>query len=930
MPEKTAKTNLNIQNLRVEYKTNPLGITEKKPRFSWELSSDQRGQKQTAYEIIVASSPELLEKNKGDLWKSNKRRSNHTNQIVYEGKTLQSRQACCWKVRAWDAEGHATDWSEPAFWTMGYLKKNDWKALWIGYDKPRKEAKKTKIKYPRADQVSSAKNGKEGEALLPPARYLRREFSLEKQVKSAFVTASATGIYEMYINGKRVSEDFFKPGWTDYNERIYTHTFDVSQIVKSGENAIGAVLADGWYSGFIGWNGVRDWYGKKLRFLAQLEIEYTDGTSERIETSRNWKASTGPVLEADFLQGELYDAREEKDGWDQAGFDDSDWDRVNITTQMDAKIEAHPGVPVQVYKEYKPKSITEPRKGQYIFDFGTNFAGFTRLKINARRGTKIRIYHGERLNEDGTLYRENLRSARAMDTYICKGGDDEIYEPRFTFHGFQYALVTGLKEKPDKKTLTGVELTSATPEAGSFKTSDKQTNTLYRNICQTQRANFLEVPTDCPQRDERLGWTGDAQIYVRTATYNNDIAAFFTKWLVDLEDAQNEDGAYPSVAPHLDVANFFGVAAWADAGIICPQTIHEVYGDTRVLDEHYSSMKKYMSFLHRYADKHLSPTRFYSKERGHGLWDGFGDWLSIKADTPGQVVSTAYYAKVASMFASIAELLGHDKDAATWSKRFEHIRKAFVKAYVQADGKIEGDTQSAYVLALAFNLLEDEERKQRAGNHLVERLRERGWKLSTGFLGTKDLMGVLTEIGRTDIAYRLIQNNEFPSWGFSIKHGATSIWERWNGWTPEEGFGPVGMNSFAHYSFGAVCEWMFRVMGGIDFLEPGYRRVAIRPRPGGRFKNVDAVYASINGPIECSWKRNKQNFKMTVDIPANVTALIYVPATMKSKVTESGKPAEKAEGLELKLFYGEAAIFEAESGHYEFESSDIEWIEAVK
>ncbi len=921
---------INAINLRVEYLTEPLGLTEKHPRFSWELVSNERSQTQTAYEIIVASSPELLDTDKGDLWKSNKVRSNHTNHIVYDGKALKSGQTCFCKVRVWDGDGHASDWSDPARFSIGYLKKTDWTGLWIGYDKPRKETKPKTIELPHGQQVKAAKNGKTVDALLPPARYLRKEFSLNKNIKSATITSTATGIYDLHINGLRVSNDYFKPGWTDYDQRIYTHTYDVTELLNQDTNTIGAILADGWYSGHIGWEGKRDWYGKKLRFLTQLDIEYIDGTTDRIETNRNWKAATGPIREADFLMGEYYDAREELDGWDQPGFDDSKWDRVNITTKMDTALEAHPGVPVQVYTEHNPVKITEPRKGQYIFDFGTNFAGFVRLKLKARRGTAIKIYHGERLNPDGTLYRENLRSARAMDTYICKGGETEIWEPRFTFHGFQDALVTGLKEKPSKSTLTGIELTSATPEAGTFKTSDKQTNTLYRNIRQTQRANFIEIPTDCPQRDERLGWTGDAQIYIRAASYNNDIASFFKKWLVDLEDAQNDEGAYPSVAPHLDVANWFGVAAWADAGIICPHTFYDAYGDTRVLEKHYPAMKKYMAFLNRYARKNLSPTRFYSDTQGHGLWDGFGDWLSIKADTPGEVVSTAYYAKVAAQFAEIAEILGKSKDAATWTKRTAQIRKAFVKAYVNDDGIIHGDTQSAYVLALAFDLLDDESLRQKAADHLVERLRERGWQLSTGFLGTKDLMPTLTRIGRTDIAYKLLQNNDFPSWGFSIKHGATSIWERWNGWTPEEGFGPVGMNSFAHYSFGAVCEWMFSVMGGITSLEPGYRRVAIRPRPGGRFNHASASYHSINGPIACAWKREKKTFKMAVEIPANVTALIYLPATSKSKITESGKPIKKASGLDLKLIHKNEAIIEAGSGKYEFKSSDIEWIEAVK
>jgi alpha-L-rhamnosidase len=750
-----------------------------------------------------------------------------------------------------------------------------------------------------------------GELFLPPAQFLRKQFVVDSPVLRATVYASALGNYELYLNGRQVGDAYFTPGWTDYNTRVYYNTFDVTDYLKKGTNAIGGILADGWYSGHIGWMHIRDHYGPNPRFAAQLHLEFADGRSKVIATDGTWKAATGPILEGDFLMGETYDARKEIAGWNTGPFDDSSWRTVNTAETIKAKIEPYPSVLVRKYQEIRPVKITKPEEGAYIYDMGTNFAGFARLKVHdATPGQKIVLRFAERLNPDGTIYTTNLRGARVIDTYICKGGK-EVWQPRFTFHGFQYVEVTGYPGRPGLDAITGVELTSDTPVVGDFSCSDDMANTLYHNIRQTQRANFIDIPTDCPQRDERLGWMGDAQIYVRTATYNTDVAAFFTKWLVDVQDAQLPNGGFSDVSPR-KVALGGGTAAWGDAGVICPWTIFKVYGDTRILAEHYEAMQKWIEYCKGTCKGLRRPA------------EGYGDWLSIQADTPKDVLATAYFARSTKLVAEIAEALGKKEDARKYQQLFEDIRKAFNDAYVSADGRIKGDTQTVYVLALAFDLLPQEKRDQ-AVEYLVDNIRDHNWRLSTGFVGTKDLMGTLTRFGKTDVAYQLFHSDAFPSWGFSIKHGATSIWERWDGWTPEKGFQDPGMNSFAHYSFGAVGEWMLKTIGGIDSDGAAYDRIVIHPQPGGHVTWAKATYNSIHGPITTAWRimpdsRPNREFRLYVTIPANTTATVYVPAKDAESISEGRKRAAQAQGVRFVNMQDSTAVFEVGSGTYHFVS----------
>jgi alpha-L-rhamnosidase len=740
---------------------------------------------------------------------------------------------------------------------------------------------------------------------LPPPPYLRREFDVTKPVQRATLYATALGLVDLHLNGERVSDDLFTPGWTDYRKRIHYRAYDVTKQIRPGRNALGAILADGWFSGFVGWGQSRDHYGNQPRFLGQLMIHYADGSDAIIASGPEWKASSGPIQEADFLMGEKFDARLANQ-WDEPGFDDIHWSPVATGAVLKPLLQAHPGPPVKPFATLAPKSISEPVPGVYVVDLGQNFAGVARLKVQGEPGREIRLRFAERLNPEGTVYTVNLRGARATDSYICSGHGIETWEPRFTYHGFQYVEVTGLKDRPSQDTITGIAFSSATSNAGSFACSDPMLNRLARNTYWTQRANFMDVPTDCPQRDERLGWMGDAQVYVRTATLHEDVQAFFTKWLVDVADGQRADGQFPMIAPLL-VAGDDGGPAWADAGVICPWTIYEVYGDKRVLEKQYDSMVRFIDFCKNRSTADLLPPEKF---------DCFGDWLNINDDTPKAIIYEAYFAYSTKLLARTAKVLGNIADAAKYNDLFEKIKAAFNRAYVGADGRIQGDTQSDYVLALSFELLDADQQKL-AAQHLVDNIEKRGWHLSTGFIGTKSLMLTLSQIGRNDVAERLIHNDTFPSWGFSIKHGATSIWERWDGWTPDKGFQDPGMNSFAHYSFGAVYQWMVENLGGIRSDGPAYNHIVIAPQLDPALTFADTTFDSIHGPIETHWSRQGKGLRLKVSIPPNTTATVRLPGVTPLDLYEGKKLVGLARGVSFKGLEGGTSEFEV-AGDYEF------------
>jgi alpha-L-rhamnosidase len=935
--------------LRCEYRVDPLGIDEAHPRLTWLVESTERGQEQTAYQILVASKESLLKPGKADLWDSGKIASDDTVNVVYSGAPLASREQCFWKICVWDKAGHTT-WSQPAFWTMGLFQASDWKANYISY----------------RDTTPVFKDA--GHLFLPPAHQYRKDFAVGKKIKRATIYSTALGIYELYVNGQRVTDSVFAPGWTDYRQRAYYNTYDVTSLVKSGDNAIGAYLGEGWYSGYIGFGlltGIgtehigRYTYGKTPAIMAQLEIEYTDGSHETVATDATWKTTAdGPIREGDFLMGEFYDARKETPGWSKAGFDSSKWDAaipaeengsapatfyeyqngangagptiqgrpIDLGFKRPPKLEAFPGVPVRPIQEIKPTSMASPTNGVYIFNLGQNFAGVIRLKVKGKEGTTIQLRYGEELYPDGRLMTENLRKARATDHYVLRGdAAGETYVPRFTFHGFQYVEVTGYPGTPDTNDITGIVLHSDTPMTSEFECNDPVANKLFKNVVWTQRANFVDLPTDCPQRDERFGWMGDAQVYVRCATYNADVAAFYTKWLREVMEAQRPSGTFPGYCPFpFQHGADFGTA-WCDAGVICPWTIWKAYGDTRIIERCWPNMVKFVEWRKSTSKDFLGVN--------HG--NAWGDWLSFGNKTPIEYVDTVYFAYSTKLMADMAQAIGHDKEAAEYRELFANIKKAFNQKYVKPDGSLNVDSETAYATALYMDLLPVDLRVP-AGKILADEIRhaETGDNsgMTTGFIGTRPLLPVLSDVGENDLAVKLFQSRKFPSWGYEVAQGATTVWEHWDSYTKAHGFNGVdgnqnaSMNSFAHYSFGAVCEWMFTRLAGIDSEGAGYKHILIHPLPPASGSDADqkpidwvkAHYDSIRGRIESDWKWNNGKFELKITIPANTTATVYLPKTNADAATESGHPLAKATGVKVLRTEGNRLVLAVESGEYHF------------
>jgi len=903
---------MSISNLRTEYKSNPLGLDTQTPRFSWVLTADERAQMQSAYQILVATSQANLDSNNGNAWDSGKVKSDETNQVVYAGSTLASQELYFWKVRVWDKANRVTEYTDAQTWKMGKLKFVDWKAEWIGH----------KVPYFKGDKYKDLH--------LPPSPFLRTEFIVNKPIKRAYISATALGLYEMRLNGERVGNDYFTPGWTDYNKRIYYQTYDVTHMLKQGDNAIGGILADGWYAGYIGYgllvrlDKVRGYYGETPALLAQLDIEYEDGSTATIATDETWKASTGPILEADILMGETFDARKEFPAWDTAKFDDSKWTKATWKTRPGAKIEAYPGTPVEVQEEITPLAITEPSKGKYTFDLGKNFAGVVRLKVKGNKGDKIVMRFGELLNDDGTVMTENLRKARATNTYILKGtGEYEEWTPKFTYQGFQFVEASGFSEAPDVNTITGLRMNSTTPEAGNiiveqdidFGAETKLVEQLFKNIQTTQYANFFEVPTDCPQRDERLGWTGDAQIYARSASYVADVASFFTKWNVDLDDSQRYYGPYPNFAPFPYSRKDDHSSAWMDAGVIVPYEMYKAYGDTRMLEKAWHGMSHFMDYQADIADgTYLAPPS----------GKNWGDWLAIGSTTSTDFISAVYYGYDAQLMAEMAAALGKQEAAAYYSELFIKIRDAIQAEYMDDSGKLRDHNQTAYAMMIDMGLYPPAHLKSGV-DYLVELVKANDNKLATGFLGVKHLLPALTHNGHQELAYTLFTRTEYPSWGFSVVNGATSIWERWNSYSKKEGFN-ASMNSFSHYAFGSVVQWMFAQMGGIEPITPGYKTISIKPyidlRNNAQTLNgVHAHYNSIRGEIKTYWKREAKQLILNVTIPVNTTAHVTIPDASLAKVTEGGRSLTKVKGILSSNQLGNNVMVIVGSGSYEFRVS---------
>jgi alpha-L-rhamnosidase len=728
---------------------------------------------------------------------------------------------------------------------------------------------------------------------------------LDKLPKKALLYITSLGVSEPHLNGGKVGEDFLSPGWTDFNKRVYYRTYEVTDQLKVGGNVLGAILGDGWYRGRLSIIG-QNLYGKQTRLKAQLHLAFADGSSQMIGTDETWKGGFGPILETDIYAGETYDARQEIRGWDTMDFNDANWELVDQGATVQPLIQANPGAPVRSYEELKTLAVTQPKPGLAVYDYGRNFSGWVRLKITAPVGTRVVMRFGEMLNPDGTVYRQNLRAARAADTYICRGDGEEIWEPRFTYHGFQYVEVEGLPAAAGPSALTGISVGSVLPSSGFFECSDDIMTRTAANQRTTIRANLVELPTDCPQRDERMGWTDYHEI-VASALYEQDAASLLTKWMTDMVDARMPNGAFPMMAP--DVHRFPWSPGWADSGVLIPWTMYDVYGDTRLVGKYYQEITGQLKVYEKHAkDFVIQP-----------MPDAFGDWLAPDTTTPEELLATALYARCAEVMAQMAKALGKTEDAAQLSELHQSIRSAFQKRFVTADGTVGSDSQGGYVLALGYDLLEPEPARL-AADKLIAAIAKRDGHLSTGMVTTHLLLPTLSKIGRTDAAYQLFSKTTCPSWGYFLKMGATSMWERWDAKT-EKGYHASGMNSFNHANLGTCTEWFYRTVLGIASCEPSFGKLLLRPQPGGNLLWAKGYHDSPRGHIGSDWKITGSQFHWDVQIPANTMATVYIPTTNAAGVSESGKPVTHDAGIKFLRMEKAAAVFELGSGSYHFEST---------
>ena len=726
---------------------------------------------------------------------------------------------------------------------------------------------------------------------IGPGRYLRTEFTVSKPIAKGRLYATALGTYEASINGKRVDDSLLNPGFTDYHKRVMMQTMDVTGLLAPGQNAIGVVLSDGWYAGRLGWMGLAQ-YGTRPTFAGQLEITYADGSVDTIATDESWKTGAGEIIGSDQQWGEIIDATKAAAGWDKPAFHDSAWSNA-VVEQHSVELDPQLGPPVRRLMELAPQKITK-HGDSWIVDFGQNMVGHVRLVARGSAGTAITVNHAEILNPDGSLYTANLRVARSMDTFILGGTGREVFEPHFTFHGFRYVEITGYPGNLSANDLRGVVVGSDTPQTGTFESSNPDLNRLYENIVWGQRGNFLSVPTDCPQRDERMGWMGDAQVFAPTAALNADVAAFFRQWMLSVNDGQTTNGDFADFSPRIARPQP-GWPVWGDAGVIIPWIMYTTYGDIRFLAKNYSSMKHWVDYNVRRSDNLI-------------LNGGVGDHLA-PIRTPTDVVDTAYFANSAQIVAKAAALLGKNDDASKYQQLHNDIVTAFDAAFVSTNGLIQADTQTAYILALRFKLLPENLRVV-AERRLWEKVATTG-HLTTGFVGVGLICPTLTQIGRSDLAWKLVLTNTYPSWLFSVKNGATTIWERCDGWTPEQGFQDPSMNSFNHYSLGSVGAWLYSGAAGIqaDDSQPGYKHFFLKPQFTTRLSYVKASLDSPYGTISSYWHVKGDQMLYDVIVPPNTSAELVLPVP-SANVLQSGKPLADKGGLTTQIPLG--------AGSYQF------------
>jgi len=838
-------SDVTVAEVRFEHHRDSFGIGEAQPRLSWIVDTTTVGWRQTGYEIEAYRS-------EGQLRERTERvESDQSVLVSWPFAPLSSRERLTVRVRVWGIDGRSSAWSKSSPVEAGLLHADDWTAQFVTSD------------------------WEEDSSRSRPGPLLRREFDVRTGVRRARLYVTALGVYEAQLNGATAGDHVLDPGWTSYDHRLRYQTFDVTGLLREGRNALGAMLGDGWYRGRLGFNGGRhNIYGDRLALLAQLEIDYADGTCERIVTDQTWRSARGPILVSDIYDGETYDARLELPGWSMPGYDDHDWVGVRPLTRDLATLVAPSGPPVRRTEMVTPVAITRSPTGRTIVDFGQNLVGRLRLTLHGEAGQTVTLRHAEVL-ENGELCTRPLRTARATDRYTLRGNGVETWEPRFTFHGFRYAEVEGWPGELQTDDIRAVVCHSDLERIGWFECSDPLINRLHENVVWSTRGNFLDVPTDCPQRDERLGWTGDIQVFAPTACFLYDTSGFLTSWLVDLAAEQDTTGVVPFVVPNVLRVPSIPAAAWGDVAVIVPWVLYQRYGDVGVLAAQFESMRAWVDLVASLA--------------GEGrLWDKgfqFGDWLDPSAppDKPGaghtdpHVVATAYFARSAELLGEAAGVLGRAEEEARYLRLAAQVRDAFDAEYVTPAGRVISDSETAYVLALQFGLLRGAEQRRHAGEQLAALVRESGYHISTGFVGTPLVCDALCSIGEYEAAYRLLTQRDCPSWLYPVTMGATTIWERWDSLRPDGSVNPGEMTSFNHYALGAVADWLHRTVGGLAPAEPGYRHLDVRPRPGDGLTYARARHITPYGLAECEWTVEAGQIEVKVVVPPNAKASVTLP-----------------------------------------------------
>ncbi|MDR2039309.1 MAG: glycoside hydrolase family 78 protein [Bacteroidales bacterium] len=878
---------------------NPIGFYDARPGFSWKLPVCKEVKAQSAYEIVAASEATLLPNNP-DLWSTQKVKSDRSVWITYAGKPLNSRQRIYWQVRYWDQAGNVSSWSEVAHFEMGLLNNDYWEARWIG------------------DPFDNAPDTTKFGTKIYPAQYIRREVGFDSEVISARLHITAKGVFEAQINGQKVGEAVMAPGYTPYLKRIETLTYDVTGMLDKGRNAIGIIVAPGWNTTRIGWSKSQYIEKQPPKMICQLEVTLNNGLKKMICSDGMWKSTNrGPIRSSEIYDGEIYDQALEFDGWSRAGFDDTMWKNV-VVESVDASVALQPKRhhQVKVKHELPAQKITKSGMG-IIFDVGQNMVGVPKVKAPMKKGDTLIIRFAEMLQDNGELYTESYRSAHSTDYYIASKDGWIEYIPKFTFHGFRYVELTGFASgsTPGNDWVTGLVQYSDFNKNGDFSSSDAQLNQLQRNIEWGLRGNFFDIPTDCPQRDERMGWTGDAQIFAPTSYFLADVHSFWTSWLQSVREEQASDGRIPIVVPN--VAKDRVSPGWGDAIAIIPWETYIRTGEVKVLEENYEAMKRWVDF-------------YLAHQKGEIIeLKGFGDWLQPFSslgnfgETPLDMIATAFCAYSMRLTMQAAEVLGYKADHEELGRTYRKLRSAFESHFFDAAGKIVvSETQTGYLMALGFDLLTDPLIRKGAEQNLVGLIEKADNHLRTGFLGTPLLAPVLDQIGRADLMYTILFQESYPSWFYSINQGATTMWERWNSYSRDKGFGDAGMNSFNHYAYGAIGQWMYERIAGISPLLPGYKKIRIAPYPDNRLTFAKGEYESPYGRIVSQWSSDEGRFTLHAVVPPNSVALIVIrKSTLKSTVI-NGEKLKKHKSVKIIEQGADYFSFEVPAGTYDIRSDN--------